>query len=340
LTNRKHYLDNLRSIAILMLFPYHTFMIYNNWGELFYVNGPGLKAPSVFLSINWIWMMPLLFSIAGVSSRYALERRSVGEYAKNRVSKLLVPLIFGLLLLIPMQTYLASQFHNGQANYLNYFTKLTDFSGVDGSFTPGHLWFILFLFIISTLSLPFMIWYKKKGKGSLGNHVPLVVVVFMGLIPCLGNMLFELGGKSPTEYLAFFLLGYYFLSNERILERLDKYRFLLLLLAVAGAALTNVYDHVLSEAVSWLALLSVLGLGRHSLNFRSKASAYLSKSSFGVYVFHQFWLVIAAFLTFKVTDNPWVQIPAIMLSSILLTYLTYELFHHIPAFRWMFGLKK
>ncbi len=35
---RKHYLDNLRTIMIL-LFPVHTFMIWNNYGEKFYVWG-------------------------------------------------------------------------------------------------------------------------------------------------------------------------------------------------------------------------------------------------------------------------------------------------------------
>ena len=36
---RKHYIDNIRIIIILMLFPYHTFMIWNNYGTKFYVWG-------------------------------------------------------------------------------------------------------------------------------------------------------------------------------------------------------------------------------------------------------------------------------------------------------------
>ncbi len=36
---RKDFIDNIRIICILLLFPFHTAMIYNNWGELFYITG-------------------------------------------------------------------------------------------------------------------------------------------------------------------------------------------------------------------------------------------------------------------------------------------------------------
>jgi hypothetical protein len=322
-----------------MLFPYHTFMIYNNWGEAFYVNGEALAFPSMFIHINWVWMMPLLFAVAGISSRYALRRRSAGEYAKERVNRLLVPLIFGLLLLIPIQAYLASLFHKGEANYLDYFTKLTDFWGTDGAFTPGQLWFILFLFVISIISLPFMLWHKKKGKDTLGDDIPLVLLLLLGLAPCIGNMLLEIGGRSPTEYLAYFLLGYFFLSNENVLEKLEKYRFLLLPITIVGYILTSIFNHICYEAVSWFAILTLLGLGRHYLDFSGKKSGYLSKSSFGVYIFHQSWLVVTAFFILKLTSNYWIQIPLIMLGTIVLTFLTYEVASRIKVVSWMFGLK-
>ena len=148
-------------------------------------------------------MMPLLFAVAGMSSRYALERRSASEYTKERASKLLVPLIFGMVLLIPIQSYLAGLYFNNHASYLNYFTSIPDFSGYDGAFTPGQLWFILFLFVISMISLPFMIMYKNKGKGTLGGKTPLILIILMGILPSIaGNDLLgfiELGGKNLLE---------------------------------------------------------------------------------------------------------------------------------------------
>jgi len=340
MTNRKHYLDNLRAITILLLFPYHTFMIYNNWGESFYIHGQNLLVPSTFIGVNWMWMMPLLFAIAGMSSRYALERRSTGEYAKERVSKLLIPLIFGLLLVVPVQPYIAGMFFNGGAGYFDSFTKLTDFSGYDGAFAVGHLWFIVFLFVISIVCLPFMIWYKNKGKGTLGDKTPLIAVILMGLLPCIGSLV-DISGKSPTEYLAYFALGYFFLSNDNLLEKLEKYRFLLLGLFVAYAAfMLFILDGKFFEMASWLSILAILGLARRYFNFSGRITGYLSKSSFGVYIFHQSWIVVAAFFIFKVVASPWLQIALILVVSIVLTYLTYEIARRVPVLRWMFGLKK
>jgi len=342
-TDRKYYIDNLRTLTILLLFPYHIFMIYNNWGESFYIHGKALLFPSIFIEICSAWMMPLLFAVAGMSSRYALERRSAGEYVKERVSKLFVPLIFGLLLVIPIQPYLAGLFWNGQANYFDSFAKITDFSGYDGAFCLGQLWFILFLFVISMVCLPFMIWYKRKGKGTLGDRVPFILVILMGLLPCIGSM-FKIGGestKSPTENMAYFLFGFFFLTNENLLKKLEKYRFLLLGLFAAYAAFSKyILDYEFYEQISWLAILTILAMGRRYLNFSGKITGYLSKSSFGVYIFHQSWIVVAAFFVFKITDRPILQIPLILLPSVILTYLTYEMCRRTPGLRWMFGLKK
>ena len=341
--NRKHYLDNLRAFTILLLFPFHIFMIYNNWGERFYIHGKNLLIPSIFNMIASFWMMPLLFAVAGISSRYALQNRSAAAYIKERVSKLLLPFIFGILLVVPIQPYLAGLYWNNQAHYFDSFKKITDLSGYDGAFTPGQLWFLLFLFVISMVCLPFMIWYKSKGRGMLGGRVPLIIVVFMGLLPCIGSLI-KIGGesvKSPTEYLAYFLLGYFFLSNDELLKKLEKYRFLLLGLFVLYAGFTiYIINGEFYEMASWISILAILGMARRYLNFSGKIAGYLSKSSFGVYLFHQSWIVIAAFFIFKMTDNYILQIPLIFLSSVILTYSTYEICKRISVFRWIFGLKK
>jgi len=341
--SRVQYLDNLRTFTVLLLFPFHTFMIYNNWGEDFYIHGESLWIPSIFNGIASFWMMPLLFAVAGISSRYTLEKRSAGEYAKERVSKLLLPFVFGMLLIVPIQPYLAGIFLNGQANYFGSFTKITDFSGYDGAFTPAHLWFILFLFVISMVSLPFMIWYKNKGKGTLGSRSPLILVMLLGLLPCIGSML-KIGGqstKSPTEFLAYFMLGYFFLYHDILLKKLEKYRFLLLGLFLLYAWFTiYIIDGKFYEIASWLGIMALLGMARRYLNFSGKITGYLIKSSFGIYLFHQSWIVVAAFFIFMFIDNPNLQIPLILLSSIILTYGTYEICRRFSVFRWMFGLRK
>ena len=340
MNDRKHYIDNLRTLTILLLFLYHTFMIYNDWGEAFYIHGEDLSIPSLFIRINFVWMMPLLFALAGISSRYALQRRNSGEYAKERVNKLLLPLIFGLLLLIPIQSYVAGLFHNGDASYLDYFTKFTDLDGYDGTFTPGQLWFILYLFIISMVCLPLLSYYNKHAKENGERRIPVILLIVLGVIPALVNPILNIGGESLCGFAAFFLLAYFLLAREDVLERLDRYRFPLLSLSIAGLALTIYFDYTLRELAAWIFILAILGLGRHYIDRSGKITGYLSGSSFGVYLFHQSWIVVAAFFIFKITDSPLIQIPLILVSAVALTYLTYEVCRRARITRRMFALKK
>ena len=359
MTNRKHYLDNLRTFAVLMLLPQHTLMLFNNWGEAWYIHSTDLLLPSTIKEFNSLWMMPLLFTIAGISSRYALERRDAGVYVKERVSKLLVPLFFGLLLVVPVQSFIAGLYWNGHAGYFDSFTKLTDLRGYDGAFTTGQLWFLLFLFVIAMVSLPFVLLYKKKGKGTFGDGVPLVCLILVGILPLLGLITFDISGISPVEYLAYFLLGYFFLTGERVLAKLDRYRFMLLGLFVlcAGSFMClflfpfqdgswielPIFLYIIPLAIqwaSWLAVLALIGLARHYLDFSGKISAYLSKSSFGVFLFHQSWLVIAGYFVLQITEAPGLQYPLILFSTFVLTFLTYEIVRRVPPLRWMFALKK
>ena len=136
---RKYFIDNIRWICIMMLFPYHTLMIYNAFGEGFYIKGSDIMGTSAFMIASYPWFMPLLFVLAGVSSAYALRKRKPAEYVKERIYKLLIPFICGLLLLVPAQTYFAEKFHNGYTGgywqqYILFFTKPTDLTGYTGGF--------------------------------------------------------------------------------------------------------------------------------------------------------------------------------------------------------------
>ena len=155
---RKYYLDNLRIIMILLLFPVHTFMIWNNFGTKFYVWDGENNLLSTLITIINPWFMLVLFIIAGICARYSLKKRDTSDFIKERFKKLLIPFISGVILLVPIQTFYARKFffdYNGTIldNYRYFFTHFTDLSGYDGAFTPGHLWFILFLFVISLISL-------------------------------------------------------------------------------------------------------------------------------------------------------------------------------------------
>lgn len=181
---RKHYIDNLRNLAILLLFPVHTFMIWNNFGSRFYIWQGENKILSTLIVLVNPWFMPILFALAGMSARYALEKRTNKEFVIQRVSKLLIPFIGGIIFLVPLQTLYARRFYDHYEgslldNWKYFFTHLTDFSGYDGAFTPGHLWFILFLFLISMVTLLLFCFVPYEKLTVSVEKVPVFGVLLL-----------------------------------------------------------------------------------------------------------------------------------------------------------------
>ena len=110
---RKRYIDNLRWSVILLLIPFHAAQAFKTWVEPNYiVFGPN-KAISSIIVFFGPFVMQLLFLFAGMSMRYALSKRTCSQFAIERVRRLLVPLIFGVTVLVSPMCFLADRFHNG-----------------------------------------------------------------------------------------------------------------------------------------------------------------------------------------------------------------------------------
>lgn len=348
---RKHYIDNLRNLTILLLFPVHTFMIWNNFGSGFYIWQGENKLLSTLIVLVNPWFMPILFVLAGMSARYALDKRSNKEFVRQRIQKLLIPFICGMILLVPFQTLFARKFffayHGGWAkNWIYFFTHLTDFSGYDGAFTPGQLWFILFLFIISMFSLivfqfiPYRKVESNIGKISIWGILLLFIPIW--LMYYLGNF----GGFSLGKNLALFLTGFYFLSNDAVMGTIERNIKWLAILWGIGTVLLVVlyykfsyYGDLWINFIGWISILVILILGKRFLNKETEFTRYFNSASYPVYILHQSVLVALAYYVVKICDNLYIQVLGISIGSFVLTILAYHFIRLIPIARKMFGVK-
>lgn len=104
---RKHWIDNLRWVTVLSVLLYHVIYFYNNKGVFGGVGGfgDGPQYQDVPMYILYPWFMPLLFILAGISAKYALDRHSAKEWFKSRTLKLLVPSTLGLFVFHWMEGY-------------------------------------------------------------------------------------------------------------------------------------------------------------------------------------------------------------------------------------------
>lgn len=353
---RKYFLDNIRWISILLLFPYHTCMIYNNWGENFYVKSSGVSILSAFIQGTSPWFMPLLFVIAGISSNYALKKRTPKEFINERRAKLLNPLLYGILFLVPIQTFFAEKFHNGYTGnyfyqYILFFTKSTDLSGYTGGFTPAHLWFIFYLFIISLLAIPIVTKYDKSIIKTNVSNSSIITLIPLFIFPLAMSSILDIGGKSVGEFFILFLFGYVILSEDSIQEKLENNRFILfisfiilttlnLLIIYLWKANIGIFHDILIRIIAWIGILGIIGMGKHYLNFSNNTTKYFSKASFPIYIFHQSYVILVGYYSLKIFSSTFTQVIFIILGSFILTMITYEVFRRVSLLRNMFGIKK
>ncbi len=348
---RKHYIDNLRNLTILLLFPVHTFMIWNDFGSRFYIWLGESKILSTLIVLVNPWFMPLLFVLAGMSMRYALEKRTTKEFIGQRISKLLIPFISGLIFLVPFQTlYARKYFENYEGsfwdNWKYFFTHLTDFSGYDGAFTPGHLWFILFLFIISMIALVLAHFVSYEKLELRVEKLP-VLGVFLLFVPIwlmyyIGNF----GGYSIGKNLALYLIGYYVLSNDLVVDKLEKnIKWLTGLCVIGTIALVvlyyrfSYYGDLWINYMGWNTILVLLVFGKKYLNRQTRFTRYFNKASYPIYILHQSILVVIAYYIVQKSDNMVVQVLGIGIGSFVLTVLAYHIIKIIPFVRKLVGIR-
>ena len=348
---RKHYIDNLRNFTILLLFPVHTFMIWNDFGSRFYIWQGENKVLSTLIVLVNPWFMPLLFVLAGMSARYALEKRTCKEFAAQRVWKLFIPFAGGMLFLVPFQALYARKFFGGYEGSLPdhwkyFFMHLTDFSGYDGAFTPGHLWFILFLLLISMITLPLFHFLPYGRTADRVGKMPaaglLLLVIPIWLMYYLGNF----GGFSIGKNLALYLAGYYVLSNDLVMEKLERNIRWLAALCGIGTITSVVLYYRLSyygdlwvNFIGWLSILVLLVAAKRFLNKKTGFTRYFNQASYPVYILHQSILVSLAYYVVRISDVLAAQVFCICIGSFLATMLVYCLARRLPVVRGLVGIK-
>lgn len=339
---RRHDIDNLRTFCILLLVPYHAAMAFNCWGEANYVWFSESRALSAFVTFVSPWYMAALFLAAGISARFSLQKRGKTGYVKERIKKLLIPLAAGMLTVVAALTYYADRWHNGYAgnffsHYRIFVTRITDLTGYDGGFTPGHLWFLLYLFLISMLALGVSKLREKFLKQVHWNTQSVAVIWLLGLLPVIGKPVLDIGGKSIGVYLAFFLIGYYVFYREDVTAVLKKY-FPLHLVIFLIADILNVYlfcyckdlhaamNTVCMFVAQWFGILTVVGLFAKILNFSNKQTAFLCKNSFTFYILHFVFLVVTQFYFSRYTDSTILLFLVPCVVAYLVTFLCCALF--------------
>ena len=181
---RRHDIDALRALAFALLILYHWAMLYVfDWGwhvKSSYQSG-AWQWPMLFVNR---WRMDLIFMISGMASAFLLKPDAVLRFAGQRTWRLFLPLVVGMLVIVPIQPY-AQGVSNGLVEpgfwrfYVDYMTNAHPwpagaFDGWENSMTWNHLWYLAYLWLY-TLALAVI---AKPLASPLGRRV---TALFTGL---------------------------------------------------------------------------------------------------------------------------------------------------------------
>ncbi len=144
--------------------------------------------------------------------------------------------------------------------------------------------------------------------------VPMALIFLWGLpLPFFSGVL-SIGGKSLAEYTYVFLAGCYIFSNDDVINKVEKWKWMFLCLGIT-ATIFNVYLFIWSDTQQillntiakyvseWFMISSLLGIGKGYLNLNGKISKYMSKRSYTFYIFHFIWVVLFQYLLFQVCSG-------------------------------------
>jgi hypothetical protein len=355
---RKQFIDNLRWMDVFLLIPYHAAQAFNTWGERNYVFFTQNKPISSFIVFFSPFFMPILFLLAGMSSRYALKKRTYGQFIVERIKRLIVPLLFGTLVFCPVLAYIGDKTNLGYEgsffkHYKTFFTKWTDLTGFDGGFHVGQFWFLLYLFVISLVSVGIIQLTNKVLKKRIGTeNMPFWGICLLVIpLPLLYDLL-SIGGKSFAEFIYIFLIGFYVLSHDEAIEKALKYRYVSLTIGLVFA-IVNIYMfiwsgkdfgliNVIAKAFAeWFMILALIGIGKNKLDFKNNVTAFMSQRSFPYYSIHFLWIVLFQYWFSGVLGNHTALLFFVPIGcAFIMTMVCAEVCLRIPILCFLMGTKK
>lgn len=376
LQDRQSYLDWLRMLAIIGVLFFHSGMPYvaeEGW------HIKNKETSNILLEFNY-WMsrfrMPLLFFVSGAITYFILKRKTGWQFVGIRFKRLIIPLIFGMLIIVPPQIYMERITQGFRGSYLDFYPSI--FEGKpypSGNTSWHHLWFILYLFIYNLIAAPLFVWLLSErgkkwsekihwlGKGKWIYLIMLPGVIWFTAFVLRYNQTNDLmHDYTFFPYWFFFLLaGFICITNQPLIESLRQNRRISLLMATLTFVAINYFrwnqldpwDTIsnyendwrtyavlaLRASTAWFWVFALIGYGKEYLNKKHRILNYINEAVYPFYILHQTIIVILAFYFVQTTDTISTKYTATIFTTFFLSMLIYHLFiRPYNITRFLFGM--
>ena len=345
--SRRYFIDNMRSATVIVVIVYHVAYLFNSAGVISNIGKTGIPAFDTLCYFVYPWLMTIMFMAAGISARYALQKRTEKQFLKERAQKLLVPLAGGMFMLAWLNGWVSNKYYDiFGGNHVPAFVKYLIFC-----LNIGPLWFLLQLFIVSMVLLLIRKIDKKDRLWALAGKTNIFTALLL-VIPFWGSS-FLLNTPLLTTfrngiYLFVFLTGYYFFSQEKIIEILAKFRFPLLAVGIILGIIEVCYfyrkdfadysflQHPLTNIYSWIMMMAILGCSQKYFNKTNRLMDYIKSRSFFWYLCHYPIMVFTAYILCSVFKLPMIyNYILLLILAFGVTIIFSEITRLIPVLKYL-----
>jgi len=373
---RRYDLDWLRVMVFALLIFYHIGMLYvADWGFHFKSQYQSEFLQNIMLLVNR-WRLPLLFIISGISIRFFLLKVNILRFLWMRNIRLLIPLTFGILVIVPPQLYIEMVFKGDLQgmSYWQFYQAFFDLdnpifanyqSGILPHMDVNHLWYIrelwwfsILLIILTPLLNNRWIQASVSWIGKTNSIVllllPAVILSLLALLAFPGSN----EGFRIAMGFSFLLIGYLIGWNKPFWDGIKQHRRVFLYVAVFSSIVLIWYYHQVfkireiplqgwqnwqelffSFINRWSWLLMILAYGATYLNRPSSLLKYLNEAVYPYYILHQTLLIVAAFILSFLSLGTIIEPVLVVIITFVGCAIGFEIIRRFKLTRLLFGLK-
>lgn len=371
---RSYDLDWLRVLAFCILVPFHAGMMFNTWG--FHIkNAETSGLLDELMSFQSQWRLSLLFLVSGAGVFFALRKRTVAEFRRERLKRLGIPILFGMAFIIPPQVWVERAMKGHTAlDYVQWwlreaFTQGTYSEGsTSGNISWHHLWFIVYILVYSLLFINLLAklrsssaqiridrtveWLSKPLRFLLPAFVFGAMEFLKPIFPVTHNLTWD--WYNHVVSILMFAVGFVIASNERLREVLHHQRWWALAVGVVTVTIlyvvywipdvdfteTQLIPYRFLKALNyWAWICALVGWARHGLRFTNPFLRYANEAVLPVYILHQSITLVLGYYILPLTMGLWMKFALATFGTYLIAIGLYEVIRRVGFLRPLFGLK-
>jgi len=351
--SRRHDIDALRFLVFSLLIVYHTALLYLQGSDFHMHSSYATDSLNMVLVFLNRWRMEIVFIVSGVSCAM-MSQPSRGAFLWRRVKRLLLPLLFGMAIIIPLQPY-CEGVSKGlvEAGYgqflLHYFGGYAwpagAFSGWQYGFTWNHLWYLVYLLLYTVVLValqPLLDRMQAVFRRLRGWRL-----LVLPALPTLAAMVFLKMRYPETHalvhdwyahaiYFTMFLYGWWLGNGKGLWTELARLRWHTLVLGLCTFAVYIFFDNIHSEHLltwaslgswpmrnlyMWLAICTILGWSHTLLNQPFAWLPWARQAVFPWYILHQSAIILLAYWLVPLKLGPVLEPLLILAGTVMVCWL-------------------